>query len=99
MAKRISRPLLVGLGATLSLGFNTLVGVIATQATASIDTPPNRLLINSPTIADYRTIPDYNRPERHFFIDTTNLKRFHFGNTQRGTTLTPWGWLRRLRTA
>ena len=27
------------------------------------------------------------------FIPTKNLKRFHFGNTQIGQKITPWGWL------
>ena len=98
MAKRISKPLLVGLGATLVLGTTALVAGVTARTTA-ISGSFNALRIDSLPELDYKMAPNYNRPERHFFIDTTNLKRFHFGNIQRGTTLTPWGWLRRLRTA
>ena len=92
MAQRLNKKLLLGLGS--GIGFLT-TGVISgfgirAIANQGIDNfnQTNRLAEQAFTQA-----PDYNVATPNMFIDTTNLKNFHFGNTQIGQTVTPYGWL------
>ena len=92
MAQRLNKKLLLGLGS--GIGFLT-TGVISgfgirAIANQGIDNfnQTNRLAEQAFTQA-----PDYNVAIPNMFIDTTNLKNFHFGNTQIGQTVTPYGWL------
>ena len=94
MPKRISKKLLVGLGSTVT--FST-VGVIAGFGIKSIvNADYNHDLfnqINKIDEANFDQAPDYNKATPDMFFDTTHLKSFHFGNVQRGQTITPYGWL------
>ena len=92
MARRLNKKLLLGLGSTL--GFLTTgvvsgfgIKAIVNQETDNLEfNQSNRLIEQSFTNA-----PDYNVAQQNMFINTTNLKSFHFGNTQIGQTVTPLG--------
>ena len=95
MAQRLNKKLLLGLGS--SLGFLG-TGVISGFGINAIVNNGNnfnqdQLALNTLPEADFKTASDYNVATSDMFVDTTNLKRFHFGNTQRGQTVTPYGWL------
>ena len=94
MAKRISKKLLMGLGSAITFG---AVGTVSGFGVKSIIDSANQknLLnqINKLSEANFDTAPDYNRASQDMFFDTTHLKSFHFGNVQRGQTITPYGWL------
>ena len=96
MAKRISKKLMIGLGSTLTFG---TVGLISAFGVKSIIDATlsknliNKFAINSPIESNFETMPNYNVATADMFIPTKNLKRFHFGNTQIGQKVTPWGWL------
>ena len=91
MAKRISRKLLVGLGSVVTFG---AVGTVSGFGVKSIiDSTLNHNQVNQLA----QTFPEANNGEmqnysvatRDMFIDTSNLKKFHFGNTQIGQKITP----------
>ena len=95
MAKRISKKLLMGLGSVVTFG---AVGTVSGFGVKSIiDSVNEKNLLNNQinklSEADFATAPDYNKATREMFLDTTDLKSFHFGNVQRGQTITPYGWL------
>ena len=95
MAKRISRKLLVGLGSVVTFG---AVGTVSGFGVKSIiDSTLNHNQVNqlAQTFPEgsYTELTNYNTTTPDMFIDTTNLKRFHFGTTQTGQKVTPWGWL------
>ena len=96
MPKRISRKLLVGLGSIVTFG---AVGTISGFGLKSIidstlnNSNLNKLNINTSSSGTLTDIPNYNVATEDMFIKTQNLKRFHFGNTQIGQKITPWGWL------
>ena len=95
MAKRISKKLLLGLGSTLTFGS---IAVVAGFGIDSIVSSANnfnqdQLALNTLPEDDFKKATDYNVATSDMFINTTNLKNFHFGNTQKGQTVTPYGWL------
>ena len=95
MPKRISKKLLVGLGSIITFG---TVGTVSGFGIKSIiDSAWNNRDINqlnsSNQVTSFNNIPDFNVATKDMFIKTKNLKRFHFGNTQIGQKVTPWGWL------
>ena len=95
MPKRISKRLLVGLGSIITFG---TVGTVSGFGIKSIiDVTLNNAQINqlnsSNQVASFNDIPDFNVATKEMFIPTKNLTRFHFGNTQIGQKVTPWGWL------
>ena len=95
MAKRISKKLLMGLGSAITFG---AVGTVSGFGVKSIiDSVNEKNLLNNQinklAEANFDQAPDYNKATREMFFDTTNLKSFHFGNVQRGQTITPYGWL------
>ena len=95
MAKRISKKLLMGLGSAITFG---AVGTVSGFGLKSIIDSVNEqnLLnnqINKLAEADFDRAPDYNKATQDMFFDTTNLKSFHFGNVQKGQSITPYGWL------
>ena len=96
MPRRISRKLLVGLGSIVTFG---AVGTVSGFGIKSIidsslnDSKLNQLTVNTSQTGSLADIPNYNVATEDMFIKTQNLKRFHFGNTQIGQKITPWGWL------
>ena len=96
MPKRISRKLLVGLGSIVTFG---AVGTVSGFGIKSIidsslnNSKLNQLTVNSSDSGRLDELPNYNVATEDMFIKTKNLKRFHFGNTQIGQKITPWGWL------
>ena len=91
MARRLNKKLLLGLGSTL--GFLT-TGVVSGFGIKAIVNDQEAQTTNFDqfsriTEANFNTASDYNMATRDMFIDTTNLKSFHFGNTQRGQSVTP----------
>ena len=96
MPKRISKKLLVGLGSIITFG---TVGTVSGFGIKSIidSTWNNRdisqLKLSSNSVTSFNNIPDFNTASKDMFIPTKNLKKFHFGNTQIGQKVTPWGWL------
>ena len=95
MPKRISRKLLVGLGSIVTFGaVGTVSGFsIKSIIDSTINNNINQLAINGVTEDSFSNAPDYNVATKDMFIDSSNLKRFHFGNTLIGQTVTPYGWL------
>ena len=100
MPKRISRKLLVGLGSIVTFG---AVGTVSGFGIKSIidstinHNQANQLAQTFPE-ADYTEMSNYNVASKDMFIDTTDLSRFHFGNVQKGQTVTPYGWIGIYRT-
>ena len=94
MPKRISRKLLVGLGSIVTFG---AVGTISGFGLKSIiDSTLNNQNISqfsSLAEANFDQINNYNVATSDMFINTTDLRKFHFGNVQTGQKVTPWGWL------
>ena len=96
MPKRISRKLLVGLGSIVTFG---AVGTISGFGIKSIidsslnNSKLNQLNFNTSDSGRVDQLPNYHVATEDMFIKTKNLKRFHFGNTQIGQKITPWGWL------
>ena len=96
MPKRISRKLLVGLGSIVTFG---AVGTVSGFGIKSIidsslnNSKLNQLNFNTSDSGTVNDLPNYNVATEDMFIKTKNLKRFHFGNTQIGQKITPWGWL------
>ena len=95
MAQRLNKKLLLGLGSSLGfLGTGVISGFgINTIVNNGNNFNQDQLALNTLPEADFKTASDYNVATSDMFVDTTNLKRFHFGNTQRGQTVTPYGWL------
>ena len=95
MPKRISKKLLVGLGSIIAFG--TIGTVSGFGVKSIIDSTWNNRDINqlnsSNPVTSFNNIPDFNVATSDMFIKTKNLTRFHFGNTQIGQKVTPWGWL------
>ena len=96
MPKRISKKRLVGLGSIITFG---TVGTVSGFGIKSIidltlnNRDINQLKLSSNSTVNFNQIPDFNVATKDMFIKTKNLKRFHFGNTQIGQKVTPWGWL------
>ena len=91
MNARRSKKLLIGLGSTIAF---SSVGFVAGVGIKSIITTNN----NQPSFLQEKSveeIPKFNTADGTLFpIDTSKFAReMHFGNTWRGQTLTPWGWL------
>ena len=95
MAKRISRKLLVGLGSTVTFSGIAVVSGFGVKSIldTTLNNNVNQLAINTVTEDLFSNAPDYNVAKSDMFIDPSNLKRFHFGNTLIGQTVTPYGWL------
>ena len=95
MAQRLNKKLLLGLGSTLGFLGTGVVSGFGINAIVSNTNNFNQdqLALNTLPEADFKTANDYNVATSDMFINTTNLKRFHFGNTQKGQTVTPYGWL------
>ena len=90
MARRISKKLLVGLGTTLGFSTTAFLSGLGVKTLVESNNKLNQLLnINSINEANYDTLPDFNLATREMFIDTNNIKSFHFGNVQKGQKLTP----------
>ena len=84
MARRLNKKLLLGLGSTLGfLGTGVISGfgvnAIISNAFEGIK---DQLAVESLEEADFTRVPNYNVASSQMFIDTSNLRRFHFGNTQ-----------------
>ena len=95
MAQRLNKKLLLGLGSTLGFlgtGVVSGFGINAIVSNAS-NFNQDQLALNTLSETDFKAVPDYNVATRDMFIDTNGLKRFHFGDTQKGQTVTPYGWL------
>ena len=96
MPKRISKKLLVGLGSIITFG---TIGTVSGFGIKSIidstwnNRDINQLKLSSNSTVNFNQIPDFNVATKDMFIPTKNLTRFHFGNTQIGQKVTPWGWL------
>ena len=94
MNRRKSKKVLIGLGSTVAFGS---VGLIAGVGIKSIVEANvfNDSQFNLAQVKSVEEIPKFNVAERDLFpIDTSKFAReVHFGNTWRGQTLTPWGWL------
>ena len=94
MAQRLNKKLLLGLGSTVGfLTTGTLGGFGINVLVKHNELAMLKQQINSLAEANFEQATDYNVAQANMFFDTTNLKSFHFGNTQKGQTLTPWGWL------
>ena len=95
MARRVSKKLLVGLGSTLTFGTVGVVGGFGIKSIVDValNSQNNQFQINTLAETAYTNAPDYNVATGDMFVDTYNLKRFHFGNTLIGQTVTPYGWL------
>ena len=96
MRKRISKKLLIGLGSAITFGAVGTVsgfGVKSIIDSTFLNEQNNKLAINKLDEVSFTNAPDYNVAMADMFVDTTNLKRFHFGNTLIGQTVTPYGWL------
>ena len=95
MAKRTSRKLLLGLGSTLTFGTIGVVGGFGIKSIIdiSLNNQIDQFSVKAVTEDVFSNAPDYNVAESNMFIDPSNLKRFHFGNTLIGQTVTPYGWL------
>ena len=95
MARRVSKKLLVGLGSTLTFGTVGVVGGFGIKSLVDVvlNSQNNQFQINTLAETAYTNAPDYNVATGDMFVDTSNLKRFHFGNTLIGQTVTPYGWL------
>ena len=95
MPKRISKKLLVGLGSIITFGtVGTVSGFgIKSIINATWNNNLNQLKLSSNQTVNFNQIPDFNVATKDMFIPTKNLTRFHFGNTQIGQKVTPWGWL------
>ena len=94
MARRISKKLLAGLGTMLGFSTTAFIGALGFKAIVEANKNLNQLLnINAINEANYDTLPDFNLATRDMFIDTNNIKSFHFGNVQKGQSVTPFGWL------
>ena len=95
MAQRLNKKLLLGLGSSLGfLGTGVVSGFgVNAIVNTNQDNIKDQLALNAITEADFKSAPDYNVATREMFTDTTDLKRFHFGNTQIGQTVTANGWL------
>ena len=96
MPKRISKKLMMGLGSTLTFGTVGIIGGFGVKSIIDATLSKNlinKFAINSPIESNLNNLPNYNTATKDMFIPTKNLKRFHFGNTQIGQKVTPWGWL------
>ena len=95
MAQRLNKKLLLGLGSSLGFLGTGVVSGFGVNAIVNInrDNIKDQLALNTISEADFKSAPDYNVATREMFTDTTDLKRFHFGNTQIGQTVTANGWL------
>ena len=93
MAQRLNKKLLLGLGSTLGFLGTGVVSGFGVNAIVNInrDNIKDQLALNTISEADFNSAPDYNVATREMFTDTTDLKRFHFGNTQIGQTVTANG--------
>ena len=95
MSKRISRKLLIGLGSVVTFG---AVGTVSGFGVKSIiDSTLNQNQANQSIKSfpetNYTEMQNYNVATSDMFINTTDLSRFHFGNVQKGQTITPYGWI------
>ena len=94
MAKRVSKKLLLGLGSTVTFGSVGVVVGFGLKSILDYNNQQNFLnQINRLSEASFDTAPDYNKATADMFFDTTDLKSFHFGDVQKGQTVTPYGWL------
>ena len=95
MAQRLNKKLLLGLGSTLGfLGTGVVSGFGINAIVSNSDNfIKDQLAINALPEANFKEVPNYNVASRNMFIDTRDLRRFHFGNTQIGQTVTANGWL------
>ena len=95
MAQRLNKKLLLGLGSSLGFLGTGVVSGFGINAVVNNGSNFNQdqLALNTLPEADFKTASDYNVATSDMFINTTDLKRFHFGNTQKGQTVTPYGWL------
>ena len=95
MAKRVSKKLLLGLGSTLTFGTIGVAGGFGIKSIVdiSLNNQIEQFSVKSVTEDVFSNAPDYNVAQSNMFIDPSNLKRFHFGNTLIGQTVTPYGWL------
>ena len=96
MAQRLNKKLLLGLGSSIGfLGTGVVSGFGINAIVNQNDDrfKQNQLAFNTLPETNFKIATDYNVVTRDMFINTTNLKSFHFGNTQRGQTVTPYGWL------
>ena len=93
MPKRLNKKLLLGLGSSLGfLGTGIVSGFGFNAIVNSLNETDLNNRVNRLSEQPIENWADYNVATRDMFIDTTNL-RVHFGNTQKGQTVTPWGWL------
>ena len=93
MPKRLNKKLLLGLGSSLGfLGTGIVSGFGFNAIFNSFNEINLKDSINQLNEQPIEKLSGYNVATKNMFIDTENL-RVHFGNTQKGQTVTPWGWL------
>ena len=94
MARRLNKKLLLGLGSTLGFLGTGVVSGFGIQAVIKNNSNIIELnQINRLTEQSYQNASEYNQATDDMFINTSNLKSFHFGDVQKSQTVTPYGWL------
>ena len=95
MAQRLNKKLLLGLGSSLGFLGTGVVSGFGINAIVNQKNDANFVQnrISSLNEISFDQASDYNVADQSLFYNTTDLKSFHFGNVQKGQTLTPWGWL------
>ena len=94
MNRRKSKKVLIGLGSTVAFGSVGLVAGVGIKSIVEANIF-NDNQFNLAQVKSVEEIPKFNTADDKLFpIDTSKFAReVHFGNTWRGQTLTPWGWL------
>ena len=105
MSRRKNKKLMVGLGSTLVFSSTAIVGAFGLKSVVdTLNDRANNLenQINSANFRNVDDIPNFNLVKdteigdwsSSMLFDTSKYaKQMHFGSTEKGQTLTPWGWL------
>ena len=95
MARRQSKKLLFGLGSTLGTAAITTMGGFGMNGLLRINNQSMTAVdqLNTIQTQNIQNFPNLHVATAPMFINTTNLKSFHYGNVRRGQTITPYGWL------
>ena len=104
MSRRKNKKLMVGLGSTLIFSSTAIMGAFGLKSIVDNFTNQANNLANQINSANFRNvdeIPDFNLVKESEIGDWSSMlfdtskyaKQMHFGSTEKGQTLTPWGWL------
>ena len=104
MSRRKNKKLMVGLGSTLIFSSTAIMGAFGLKSIVDNFTNQTNTLadqINTTSFRNVDQIPDFNQVKdteigdwSSMLFDTSKYaKQMHFGSTEKGQTLTPWGWL------